>query len=690
MSTAPVMPKKATIFKAKGIHDIGLIDDACDPLRLTSIPAVDLNSFWAALEQEEELLSGLRVAGIPLQTKADINDEALQLLWQQREVITGLKRLLDILLRTRASIIEDVQEIKANIEALYLNVQEAGTGSNLADEGRCKIILLDYFLGEGGEKAVDASIAKATEIYARSEQLGEYPVFVLMSSATLSAAQVEQFRKKSRLIGGIFHHIPKSELKRKDTLERKLMAIAMSLPIAPSMVSLIEAVERALTSARELFSDRMRDLSLEDYAYIDRLSLDEDGQPFGDYILWLFSAELQKLVFENEDVRTQRSRVDKTSFPSLPAKQLLPSKNLALMYRTALFQEMPPEIPVHPLGDKENENPLLSLGDIFVNRTNQLWMVLNPECDLAYSPKSKGRQFSKTKSIVLMPGILQNLTNTPSAEEQGRLRTELFVHEGVEYRINWDPKRVITKPYGNLKSWLEAEEYRRAYRLRLIYALQAQQKFTADFGRVGPPVAPPIFMPATVEVISFDEKNQCRTLVKPTDAFAALVNVKGGRCCLFDLGLLEAVLASADTVSAVLDQRIAQYDSMITSASNAAIPNDGTPVQMGAVTRVKDQGKLEERLKKFQNFKTLLNAFLTDRQAQVDLVSVNHPVDAPGALTPVAGAEGLFELGFERDFTGQYQSSSLFVVSVKTKHTATAGEQEKASTGVQGDELPGQ
>ena len=132
--------------------------------------------------------------------------------------------------------IADIQEIKTNIEALYLNVQEAGTASNLADEGRCKIILLDYFLGEGGEKAVDASLNKAIEIWARSEQRGEYPVCVLMSSSTLSAAQVEQFRKKSRLIGGIFHHIPKSDLKNRDVLERKLMAIAMSLPIAPSMV----------------------------------------------------------------------------------------------------------------------------------------------------------------------------------------------------------------------------------------------------------------------------------------------------------------------------------------------------------------------------------------------------------------------------------------------------------------------
>ena len=684
MSTASVGPKPTTIFQSKGIQDIGLIDDACDPLQLATIPEVDLNSFWAALEQEGELLSNIRQAGIALQNKADINDDALQQLWQQREVITGLERLLKILLKTRASMIEDVQEIKANIEALHLNVQEAGTASNLADEGRCKIILLDYFLGDGGEKAVDASIAKAAEIYARREQRGEYPVFVLMSSAMLSAAQVEQFRKKSRLIGGIFHHVPKSDLKNQNVLERKLMAIAMSLPIAPSMVSLIEAVERALTSAREVFSDRMRDLSLEDYAYIDRLSLEEDGQPFGDYILWLFSVELQKLVFENEDVRTQRSRVDKTSFPSLPAKQLVPSKNLALMYRTALFQEMPPEIPVHPLGDKENEHLLLSLGDIFVNQKNQLWMVLNPECDLAYSPKSKGRQFSKTKSIVLMPGILQNLTDAPSTEEQARLRTELFVHEGVEYRINWDPKRVIAKPYGDLKGWLEAEGYRRAYRLRLMYALQAQQVFTADFGRVGPPVAPPIFMPATVEVLSFDQKNQYRTVVEPTDALAALVNVKGGRCCLFDLGLLEAVLASADTVSAVLDQRIAQYESAIAAASNADDANEGTPVERGGPTKVKDVGKLEERLKKFQNFKTLLGAFLDDRHAQVELVSVNHPLDGPGMIAPISGPEGLFELGFERDFIGQYQSSSLFVVSVKTKRTATGDELNDASSGPQG------
>ena len=210
MSTASVASKKTTIFQTKGMNDIGLIDDACDPLRLMSIPAIDLNSFWSALEQEEEMLSKLRAAGIPLRNKADINDEALQQLWQQREVITGLEALLKILPRARTPMIADIQEIKTNIEALYLNVQEAGTASNLADEGRCKIILLDYFLGEGGEKAVDASLNKAIEIWARSEQRGEYPGLCVDVLIDLSAVRSSTFCKKSRLIGGIFHHIPKS------------------------------------------------------------------------------------------------------------------------------------------------------------------------------------------------------------------------------------------------------------------------------------------------------------------------------------------------------------------------------------------------------------------------------------------------------------------------------------------------
>jgi len=664
MSTAPVVPQPPNLFRTKGIADIGMIDDAFDPLQVDSLVDADVVSFLAALEQEEDLQASLRAAGIELEKRADLSDGVLRQLWEQRNVIAGLETLLSVLLRRRSQIIADAEEIRSNIEALQLHVQEAGTTSDLSDEGRCKIILLDYYLGDEDQAAIDASVAKAVEIHGRCKERGEYPVFVLMSSAPLSPVQVEQFRKSSELIGGMFHHIPKTDLRNRETLERKLMAIAMSLPIAPSMVSLIEAVERALSASRKLLSDKMRDLSLEDYAYIDRLALKEDGQPFGEYILWLFSGELHKLVFESDEVRAKCAEVDKTTFPNLPVKQLVPSKNLAWMFRSAQFQDLPAEIPVHPLGDKDNEHLLISLGDMFLNQQNSLWMILNPECDLAYSPKSKGRHFSKDKSVVLLPGNLQMLTDSPSLEDENRLRTELFVHGNTEYRIIWDPKRVMTKPYGELKTWLEAEGYQRMYRLRLMYALQAQQRFIADFGRVGPPIAPPIFMPATVEILSFDQQSKYRTMVGPSDSLAALVNVKGRRSCLFDLSFLEALLASVDGAKTVLDGKIAQLTTKAEEAKAKALA-ESKPEPTAELE------KLNERLSKFTNHKRLLEAFLGDRQAQLNLISVAHSVDESRDSKWLAGFEGLFDLEFDRELKGQYSSKCLFTISVGVKREAS-------------------
>jgi hypothetical protein len=170
---------------------------------------------------------------------------------------------------------------------------------------------------------------------------------------------------------------------------------------------------------------------------------------------------------------------------------------------------------------------------------------------------------------------------------------------------------------------------------------------------------------------------------------AALVNVKDGRSCLFDLGFLEAVLESAESVSTVLDQRIAQFESRIALAEDPLLTTDTAPDQTGSQTRVDAVDKLEERLAKFRKYKALLNAFLNNRQAQIDLVSVNHPVHLPGTIGSIADAEGLFELGFECDFTGQYKSKSLFVLSVKCKRTGSE-EIDEISSDPQGDQPPQQ
>jgi len=108
--------------------------------------------------------------------------------------------------------------------------------------------------------------------------------------------------------------------------------------------------------------------------------------------LWLFSSEFQRRVFENEDVAAKQSDVDALKNLELPPRQIRPSTQLAEMYKSALFRSMNGEIATHPLGNAWQDFPLLSLGDIFVAGSH-LYMVMNPECDLAFSPVAEKRAF---------------------------------------------------------------------------------------------------------------------------------------------------------------------------------------------------------------------------------------------------------------------------------------------------------
>lgn len=71
---------------------------------------------------------------------------------------------------------------------------------------------------------------------------------------------------------------------------------------------------------------------------------------------------------------------------------------------------------------------------------------------------------------------------------------------GQVKRITWHPQNVISVPHGQIREWLEKRGYGRETRLRLPFALEVQRAFAADISRIGMPVGPPIYRPATVQI----------------------------------------------------------------------------------------------------------------------------------------------------------------------------------------------
>jgi hypothetical protein len=169
--------------------------------------------------------------------------------------------------------------------------------------------------------------------------------------------------------------------------------------------------------------------------------------------------------------------------------------------------------------------PLLSLGDIFIKDSqHSLWMVLNPACDLAFSPRSKGRQPDRNQPIYLIGGALVDLRENPNAGNNEV--TELFVFEERAYRILWDYRYVRSISLHEFIAQLTGKGYRRRARLALPYALRIQRAWTAHLDRIGLPSPPPMFEEADIVVYGQKSENEWLQMAEPVQGGAILVSRK--------------------------------------------------------------------------------------------------------------------------------------------------------------------
>jgi hypothetical protein len=649
----PILPKD---FEIAGITRVAIIDDAFDPPppRVEDLPAGDIESFVQALASDPDLATAAELTGHDIASALDVTDSVVTDMWSlaDYETVPGqppaeplaaacAKTLFGAYLERR----QVVERLVGHLSGLGLKVQKLGTSDPVpgrrANE-RPQLVFLDFYLGtEQQKQSIQAAVAKAKELYAACPR-NEMPLIVLMSSDPNVVTLADTFRDDSGLLQGMFQCITKAQLD--DEYERQLhmQAIARSLPAGRVVQSLTKGIERKIKVASRDFVEGIRGLSLDDYAYIQRLSLQEDGHPLGDYLFWLFSTYMGQKLFGGA-LREDGRRLDSMVFQDALPAQRPPSVMLAEIFKAALFELDVGPLRPHPrAGDiaataNLPKEPYLSLGDVFIKdatEPREVLMIINAQCDLSFAPGAD-RRVASDRSVVFIPGELQPLSRPFAKAENTAPATELFEYGKRSYRILWRPKQVLTRPYGDVAAWLDSEGYKPVARLRLPYALEVQRAFTADLSRVGMPVAPPIFERVRVQVTKCGTSRKLDEVVRSDNLAFVVLTAKGHRCVL--------TIPLRVQLRKLVRERVSQLDAAVA----------GMHHEPGDLEKVSK--KWARQMERFRQMKQQLN----DEAAWDGL---NEPLEMParGKLLDVKGLP--VALGRDRPTKGTCDTDTPYVV----------------------------
>lgn len=493
----PIHPVEHRL-KTLGITSVAIVDDAYDP-PTRDVMQAEVDDFWARIERDEAALEELRTFGIKADNAAQISDTLLAELWARRDALGALRAPVnEELFGNRLEMLADVRALRECLRELSVEVEELGRDEALTGDGKRtkakKVIFLDYYLGEReSDKAVAVAVATAKRLYEQADKQ-EKPFIVLMSSMASVEDQADLFRKNSGIIGGLFDFVPKAVLASKAKLYLKLATWALELPTQYKVQAFVDTLVAAAATAATQFELKMRELSFQDYVHIQQLCLQKEGQPLGEYILWLCGTTLSHLALANVDVANARGVLDAVSFGDFVASQRAPSPALTELFSTGIFDFDVGDVGSHPRerdGEDVSNAYYLGLGDLFVKDvTSDVWMVITPECDLAYAPGEKKRPWVAERSLLVIPGTLQPLD--AKAEDDGKIGTAFYSHDKKPFRLRWDRRRIRTIANGDVGQQLIDKGYRRRARMRMPYALEIQQEFASNAMRVGLPVAPPL------------------------------------------------------------------------------------------------------------------------------------------------------------------------------------------------------
>ena len=284
--------------------------------------------------------------------------------------------------------------------------------------------------------------------------------------------------------------------------------IAPIVNAARHVQAFTDAVADAVCLAAMEVAKLVRELTVEDHAFLQLLSLHADGHPLGDYVLWLVSAHFRDQLSKNEGVVAAQGSIDAAIFATLPVTTVGPSDAFARVYNVAVFAPPEPDILTRRYPELSEEASrqsgaaddvvCLHFGDLFVEPNERtVYMVATPECDLAFGGP---RAFPHGRSVVLIPGTMERSDALFEKRGENRVRTELFMWQDQRWRIEWRLKQAQAVRLSQFRAWLRDNGIKHGGQIRFEFAADIQRSYAADLTRVGLPVSPPLVRQCKVSV----------------------------------------------------------------------------------------------------------------------------------------------------------------------------------------------
>ena len=435
---------------------------------------------------------------------------------------------------------------------LRLTLHQVGRDASLLDLNG-QLIFLDLFLGFHELKTAMKRAAEKVQSLLRNRP-EEPPSIILLSASSEIKRLAPQLRDEAEILGCQFRWIPKSVLKDPSFVAETIYDLVLSHGDAIKLNHFMLSWERALERSKKLFMKSVRSLDLADYANVQALILESEGEPLGDYILDIYDLHLHSLLEGDGELIAAAKGLSTIDWVrEYPPAQFMPSPELNTIMDGALFHnavrsdsyfsEEPYRTPrlgevllgpafraaaKAPGGGQtdgsgeaepsqeaqtdEIQEPAANVNtepgkakDREENDDRYAYVVLSQACDL---------QHCETDRLLLLRGRARRYSwKQHDRKSRGQMKTPIMRVGEELYSVDWEIVTPETWLLSELPTRLEGG-IRRVRTFRLPFALQLQQAFISRLGRVGTLAALPTRYVAGIKIIIKQADNKAALILE--------------------------------------------------------------------------------------------------------------------------------------------------------------------------------